>query len=360
MKNKLILSSGPTQLSDNTKALLSVNYTNQDLDRTFMMKYKSTVNLYNQLVQNKEGETVIMTGEAMLALEAACLNFIEEHDRVLVVSNGIFGAGFEDLVKNAGGNPSVIEFPWDRGFDVAKVLERVDSESFSAVTMVHVETPTGVCNDVGALCRELRKRGVISIVDSVSAIGGEKLDFDSDMIDVLLGGSQKCLSLPADLSFISLSKNAIHYLQNRQPVKSYYMNLLSYLKAYDEDRFMYTQCIGSILALHDSLTKILDEDFVGIHKEFSEYIRREFTNRGFEVYAKCDFASTVTAFYPPKSISATDLFDRLLNEKDIVISGGLANLNGQIIRIGHMGENNKKEYFKRLLNALDEILDGLQ
>ncbi len=360
MKNKLILSSGPTQLSNVTKKMLIHNFTNQDLDSSFMSEYKSAISLYNQLIKNEVGRSIVLTGEAMLALEAACLNFIEVGDRVLVVSNGIFGAGFEGLVENAGGVPSVIEFDWDQGFDVEKVLEKVDAEDFKVVTMVHVETPTGVCNDVASLCRELRKRNIISIVDSVSAIGGEMLDFDEDMIDVLLGGSQKVLSLPADLSFISLSDKAIDYLKSRTPVKSYYLNLLSYIKAYEENRYMYTQCIGSILALKESLIKLVNEDYVLTHREFAEYVRSEFTRRDFQVYAKSHFANTVTAFYPPSGISANELFDRLLKEKNIVISGGLGVLNGQIIRVGHMGENNKKEFFDTLLNAVDELLDEMK
>ncbi len=356
MKSKLIMSSGPTQLSELTKLNLVDNYTNQDLDSSFKLIYRQTIDLYNELIGNKNGETIIMTGEAMLALEAACLNFIEKGDKVLVVSNGIFGAGFEGLAQEKGADTTVLSYDWKKGFPVYQILEEVKKDDYKVVTMVHVETPTGVVNDVASLCRELRDMGIISIVDSVSAIGGQTLDFDNDCIDVLLGGSQKCLSLPADLSFVSLSKNAIHYLENRSPVKSFYLNLLSYVNALRESRFLYTQCMGSILALNAGLKAMLDTDFVSIHEKYAAMVRYELIKRGFKIYAESDFANTVTSAYPPDGITANELFDGLIVDKDIVISGGLGELNGKIIRIGHMGENNKDENFEKLFQAIDELL----
>ncbi len=359
MKNKLILSSGPTSFSSNVLQSIQNNYSNQDLDNSFKDIFKNTINLYDKLITNTTGETIIMTSEAMLALEASCLNLIEKGDNVLVVANGIFGAGFEGLVKDAGGNAKVLNFDWKTGFPVDEVLKEVDSNSYSVVTMVHCETPTGVTNDVKSLCQELRKRNILSIVDSVSAVGGEELNFDNDCIDVLLCGSQKCLSLPADLSIVTLSQNAIKHIEKNSTLKSYYLNFLGYINAKKENRFLYTQCIGSILALETSLNELLNCDFVAKHAEFANLTRNVMTQKGFKVYAQSHNSNTVTAFYPPKDIKANDLFNKLLNEHDIVISKGLGILDGEIIRIGHMGNNNNKDDFDTLFSAIDIILSSL-
>ena len=46
-----------------------------------------------------ENRAIIMGGEGILGLEAACASLTEPGDRVLVIDNGIFGKGFADFVE---------------------------------------------------------------------------------------------------------------------------------------------------------------------------------------------------------------------------------------------------------------------
>ncbi|MEM2203287.1 MAG: hypothetical protein QXI22_02930 [Sulfolobales archaeon] len=57
----------------------------------------------------------------MLGLEAAIANIVRRGDKVLVVSNGVFGEGFADLVRMYGGIPEIIECDWRRSIDVGSV-----------------------------------------------------------------------------------------------------------------------------------------------------------------------------------------------------------------------------------------------
>lgn len=56
-------------------------------------------------VTNTENKALILGGEGILGLEAACASLTEPGDRVLVIDNGIFGNGFADFVKIYGGQP---------------------------------------------------------------------------------------------------------------------------------------------------------------------------------------------------------------------------------------------------------------
>ena len=40
---------------------------------------------------------LILSGEGILGLEAACASMTEPGDRVLILDNGIYGAGFADF-----------------------------------------------------------------------------------------------------------------------------------------------------------------------------------------------------------------------------------------------------------------------
>ena len=48
-------------------------------------------------------------------------------------------------------------------------------------------------------------------------------------------------------------------------------------------------------------------------------------------------APAVTAFYPPSSISAAAIIQRLQERFGIIVAGGQGDLKGKILRIGHLG-----------------------
>ena len=56
--------------------------------------------------------------------------------------------------------------------------------------MVHCDTPSGVLNNVEVICKVLKSEGIMTVVDSVAAVGGVQLEVDEWGIDIALGGSQ--------------------------------------------------------------------------------------------------------------------------------------------------------------------------
>ena len=72
------------------------------------------------------------------------------------------------------------------------------NHNFKYASLVHCDTPSGVLNPVEEIGQELHKYGILSIVDSVSAMFGEPLCVDAGRLDLVCGGSQKALSAPTD------------------------------------------------------------------------------------------------------------------------------------------------------------------
>ena len=70
--------------------------TNPDLDEDFVEFYKDTCELISSLLGTKN-ETLILDGEGILGLEAACASLTEPGDKVLIIENGVYGEGFADL-----------------------------------------------------------------------------------------------------------------------------------------------------------------------------------------------------------------------------------------------------------------------
>ena len=220
--------------------------------------------------------------------------------------------------------------------------------------MIHCETPTGVTNEVAEICRFLKKCGILSVVDSVSAIGGEELNYDQSDIDVLLGGSQKCLSAPSGLGFVTLSRKAISAIENRKvPIASFYANYQYFLNWQEKMWFPYTMPEQLFHAMETALDNILATDFLAVHARFAQITREVLKENGLKLFAVSEASNTLTAFYVPEKATPSVLLRHLQSKYEIIISGSLAEYQETLLRIGHMGENNKEEYFEQLFSALD-------
>ena len=67
----------------------SLECTNPDLDMEFFDFYQETCEMLSK-VTNTENKALILGGEGILGLEAACASLTEPGDRVLVIDNGWF------------------------------------------------------------------------------------------------------------------------------------------------------------------------------------------------------------------------------------------------------------------------------
>lgn len=351
----LILSAGPTTIAPNTLEAMGKQKWNADLSREFYEQYQRVVAKYDRLVGNTKGFSFIMGAEAMIALEGACASLIEPGDEVLVLANGIFGRAFAELVTMYQGDPVMVYQADDRGFSVEAVKKAVaDHPHAKLAVMVHCETPTGITNDVSPICQFLKTRGILSVVDSVSAIGGEALNYDQSQIDVLLGGSQKCLSGPSGLGFVTLSRAAIKVIENRKtPIASFYANYAYFLNWQEKMWFPYTMPDLLIAGMEVALDNILVKDFVAEHASYAKIIRTVLAENGLELFAKSQAANTLTAFYVPAKITAPQILTHLQEKYGIILSGSLAEYQADLLRIGHMGENNKDDHYIRLFQAMD-------
>ena len=97
-----ILTPGPTKVAENVRMARALETTNPDLDPAFYEFYRVTCAKYSHFL-NTANPSFILSGEGILGLEAACASLTEPGDRVLVLDNGLYGKGFADFVKLAGG-----------------------------------------------------------------------------------------------------------------------------------------------------------------------------------------------------------------------------------------------------------------
>lgn len=356
MKMK-IMSAGPTSVSDRVLEASRKSLTNTDLDQDYISFQRNTERKISKLLHTDE-TSFIMLGEAMLGLDGAMASFIEPGDRVLVINNGPFGEGFLDMVSRYGGVPVNYVCDLRRGVNVEQLAQfLIDDHDFKLATLIHCETPSGITNDVHAIGPLLNAYGILSIVDTVSAMAGERFEFDTSKVDVAIGGTQKCLSALTGLTTITLSNNAVEYLKTRRtPVMGYYGNFQNYLRTTQGFDFPYTQSDTLVYALDEALNIALGHNFVERHERFAQLTRDRVKAMGYEIYGKDSLSNTVTTVLLKEGQTTEGVLEKM-RAQGFVISGAIGEISGKAIRLGHMGNNiTDRDAYLAMLDALELVL----
>lgn len=357
-----LMTPGPTMVRENVRIARSLPTTNPDLDLEFYDYYKDTCTLLSDLLHTKN-VSYILSGEGILGLEAACASLTEENDKVLVLDNGVFGKGFADFVKIYGGIPTLYTAPYDEEIDITKLEEFLKANNdYKYATVVHCDTPSGMLNDIHKICPLLKKYGIMTVVDSVSGMFGNYVNVDEAQIDILCGGSQKALSAPIGLTLVTVSDEAIKTMENRKtPIRSFYANLLTMKNYYVDKWFPYSMPISDIMGLRTALENVKnDSDILKRHEELALYVRQSLKAMGLKLYGKNGYSNTVSVFNVPENIKSEDILSTMKNKYNIMIAGSFDVFTGEVIRIGHMGENATKDNVEATINALAHTLDDLR
>lgn len=353
-----IMSAGPTQVSEQVRSARSRPCTNPDLDPAFFTFYETICRNIGHLMHT-ENDTHILSGEGILGLEAATASLTQPGDRVLVIENGIFGEGFKDFVEMYQGKVTMFHGDKLRGIDISELKDFLQKDhDFVYATLVHVDTPSGVCNDITAICSLLHEYGILSVVDSVAGMFGEPVNVDDAHIDILCGGSQKALSAPPGLTLVTISEAAWKRMEERTiPIAGFYVNLLNFRHVIQDQWFPYTMPISDIEGLGAAVDRVLAQpDILERHKRIAQGTRNVLLQAGLQLYLQEDYASTVTVMEVPAGISSQQLLDDMVHDHQILISGCFSYLKDRVIRIGHMGENANVEDVADTLKALQSCL----
>ena len=356
-----VMTPGPTQVKENVRMARSLVCTNPDLDEDFVEFYKDTCELISSLLGTKN-ETLILDGEGILGLEAACASLTEPGDKVLIIENGVYGEGFADFVSMYGGVPE---------FYHADRLNAIDPDALSSylkehhdykyATAVHCDTPSGMLNPVEKICPLLKEYGILTVVDSVSGMFGNHMDVDKFQIDLLCGGSQKAVSAPPGLTFVTVSDAAWAAIDGRNvPIASFYANLKVFEGYYEKKWFPYTMPISDIYGLRAAFDNIAgDPDMLARHARIGEACRAAVRAVGLNLHLASGFSNTVTVFDVPKETTADAILQTMRQKHGIMLAGSFDSLAGQVIRIGHMGSNANVVDMIETLDALDDTLREL-
>lgn len=287
----------------------------------------------------KRSHTVaVMTGSGTLAVEAMIASLRGE--KVLVLSNGVYGDRLRDILKIHNISNEILSAKLGFFPDLTQIEAILKKDkSITAVAMVHHETSTGMLNplrEVGFLARKYKKTFV---VDAVSSLGAETVDFKKWGIDLCAGSAGKCLHAYPGVCFVFVSKKLRTKLQKKKQT-SLYMNLPMTLDAEDSDNPPFTPAVQLFYALDAALDELKAE---GLTNRIKAYARKaRLLEKGFEelgihfVVGEKYRSHALQALWLPKGISYEKLHAEL-KKKSFVIYAGQSALKNSIFRVAHLG-----------------------
>ena len=348
---------GPVSVPVDVRAAYAIDYASADLEDDFFALYDRCERKL-QTVLGASTQVTIQTGEGMLALWGALKSVIKPGDRVLAVGTGLFGFGIGDMARQLGAEVEVVGFPFDSIVDPQPVREAALRFRPKLVTAVHCETPSGTLNplvDLGQICREV---DALFYVDFVASGGGVPVEVDRCAIDLGLLGSQKVLSLPPDLSMVTVSDRAWAAIAGVGYVG--YDALAPWRSGPAQKYLPYTHNWSALAALEISLDLLLAEGLEQVytrHTTVAAACRRALDAMGVRLFAAQEAfnAPTVTAAYVPDGWTWPDL-DRALRAHGMAVGGNYGELAGKVFRIGHMGSQANLALVAQGMDVLRRIL----
>lgn len=351
----MLMTPGPTRIPQRVRQAMAREIQNPDLDPDFAKLYEKLEEKLQEVYGTKN-DVLILGGEGILGIEASIASMMNQGDKVLCISNGIFGDGFADFVKMYKGEPTLCSVPYGQELDL-EIVESAMEEDFKLATIVHCETPTGVLNDITPILKTLKERGVITIVDAVSSLGGCHVPVE--YIDVCIGGSQKCFSSAPGLTTVSISETAWKVIENKEQ-NTYYTSFKPWKDTwYGRREFPYTHLVSNIYGLDEAINMLLEEGLGNVysrHKECAKLCRDLGRNMGLELYPSQERLSspTVTAF--ELEGRAREIPVMLNKRYGILLGTSLGSLKNDVLRVGHMGANAHEHLVKETMSAAKRCL----
>ena len=336
------------------------------LDPVFTDMMEELKSLLRYAFQTANQMTFPVSGPGSVGMEMCFVNMITPGDKVIVCRNGVFGSRMLENVERCGGVAVVVEDQWGKPVDPQKVEDALkQNPDTKIVAFVHAETSTGALSDAKTLCEIAHLHNCLTIVDTVTSLGGSPLKVDEWKIDAIYSGSQKCLSCPPGLSPVSFSDRVIELVKNRKvKVQSWFMDLNLLLGYWGATRtYHHTAPTNALYALHESLFMLYEE---GIEHSWARHQRNhkalkaglETLGTKFLVEEKYRLPQ-LNSVYVPTGVDEKEVRLRLLAEYNLEIGAGLGDFAGKIWRFGLMGYSSKIENVMLSLNALETVFANM-
>lgn len=375
---RTIMTPGPVEVDPRVLRAMSYPILGQ-FDPEFTAIMNETMGMLRLLFKTENEWAFPVDGTSRSGIEAVLVGIIEPGDKVLVPIYGRFGHLLTEIAKRCGADVVTLEKEWGSVFAVEEIVNAIRKHQPKLVALVHGETSTGRMQPLEGIGQACREADALFVVDAVATIGGIEVATDRLLIDAVIGGTQKCLSIPAGMAPITYNKRAEAKLQSRKriergllladgdddpllrPIQSNYLDLSQLQDYWSPARLNHhTEATSMLYALREGLRLVLEE---GLETRFARHREHEgaliagLEAMGLKLYGDPSCKMTVvTCIEIPTGVDGESVRSMLLDHYGIEIASSFGLLKGKIWRIGTMGYSCSRRNVLLTLSALEAVL----
>lgn len=364
---RTLLGPGPSDVSPRVLQALA-RPTIGHLDPQFIELMDSIKELLQFAFQTSNRLTLPVSAPGSAGMEACFANLLEPGDTAIVCQNGVFGGRMKENVERCGATAIMVEDEWGRAVDPEKVEAALKANPQTKVlAFVHAETSTGAQSDAKTLCALARQYDCLSIVDTVTSLGGTEVDVDGWGADAVYSGTQKCLSCVPGISPVTFSERAIEAIKARKTkVQSWFLDMdlvMGYWGGETKRAYHHTAPVNAMYALHESLLMLKEEGLKAAwarHALNHRALAAGLEAMGLELtVAPAHRLPQLNAVAIPEGIDDAAVRGQLLEQYSLEIGAGLGAGAGKVWRIGLMGYGSSRKNVLYCLSALDNVLSAM-
>ena len=335
------------------------------LDPRFVGFMDETKALLQYAFQTQNEVTLPMSGTGTFGMETCFSNLIERGDEAVIAVNGVFGKRMIENVERMGAKAIPVEHEWGTPVDPNRVEDALKANPNAKIlAFVHAETSTGVRSDADTLCKLATQNDCLSIVDTVTSLGGIEVRVDDWGADAVYSGTQKCLGVPPSLSPVTFSDKAMEVVRNRETPNQNWSQDLNLIMGYwgegGQRSYHHTAPINALYALHEGLRLLANEGLQNAwdrHQAMHQQLRLGAEKLGLEFLVEAAYRlPQLNAICIPEGVDEAALRKNLLEQYDLEIGAGLGPLQGKIWRVGLMGASAVQQNVALFLNGMEQSL----
>jgi 2-aminoethylphosphonate-pyruvate transaminase len=353
----LLLTPGPLSTSCGVREAMMKDWCTWDDDYN-----KDIVQVIRQqivtLATQSEGYTsVLMQGSGTASVEATIGSVMPKDGKLLVINNGAYGERIGQIAKYLDIDCDIIELGEVTLPCVEKIASILDKDkAITHVAMVHCETTTGMLNPIEAVCKVVKSRNKIMILDAMSSFGGIPMDIGSLGIDYMISSANKCIQGVPGFGFVIAKKSELEQCKGRARSLSLDLYAQWHCMEHNNGKWRFTSPTHTVRAFHQALIELADEG--GIEARYQRYrVNQQILVEGMETLGfRCLLEKTlhspiITSFYSPEHPDYDfKKFYLLLKEKGFVIYPGKVS-NADCFRIGNIGDVHNAD-MQRLITVI--------
>ena len=405
---RTIMTPGPVEVDPRVLRAMSLPILGQ-FDPEFTDIMNETMEMLRELFQTSNHWAYPVDGTSRSGIEAVLTSLIEPGDKVLIPIYGRFGHLLHEISERCGADVVTLEKEWGTVFEPHEVIEAIQREKPDLVAMVHGETSTGRIQPLAEIGKACRALDVLLVVDAVATIGGVPVKTDEWCLDAVIGGTQKCISVPSGMAPVTYNDRVerkilarkrverglrdvkrdqtpatgaglageglgsnierkwarwsarVPALAEHPGIQSNYLDLSQLQDYWSAARLNHhTEMTSMLYALHEGLRIVLDE---GLHARYARHeLHEQAMVAGLEAMGMTLYGNpacklpVVTCVLIPDGVDGESVRTMLLHQFGIEIASSFGPLKGWIWRIGTMGYSCNQKNVLHLLGAFEAVL----